>query len=275
MAKIKQILKALIPPIVFSVIIKLRKTKPSTDGWYGEYDTWDEAKIFCTGYDSRIILEKCKNSLLKVKNGEVAYERDSVLFNEIQYSWGLLAGLQRAALENESNLCVLDFGGSLGSTYFQNKEFLSSIKNLKWCIVEQEHFVDCGKQYFEDEQLKFYHTIEECIAHQKPNVLLLSSVLQYLEKPYEWIERFINLEIPYIITDRTAFVEKENNIITIQKVPENIYTASYPAWFFGYNLMKIFQKKYKVISDFDNGFTSSTIINNKDKVYWKGLILKK
>ena len=31
------------------------------------------------------VLEKCKNALLKVKNGEAAYERDSVLFNQIQY----------------------------------------------------------------------------------------------------------------------------------------------------------------------------------------------
>ncbi len=274
MAKTKQILKALIPPIVFSVIIKLKKTKPSTNGWFGEYDTWDEAKSLCTGYDSRVILEKCKNSLLKVKNGEAAYERDSVLFNEIQYSWGLLAGLQRAALENEGNLCVLDFGGSLGSTYYQNREFLSSIKNLKWCIVEQAHFVDCGKQYFEDEQLKFYHTIEECMANQKPNVLLFSSVLQYLEKPYEWIERFINLEIPYIIIDRTAFIERENDIITIQKVPENIYVASYPSYFFGKNIINLLQKKYKMIAKFDNGFTMETTINN-NKVYWTGLIFKK
>ena len=45
-----------------------------------------------------------------MKNGEAVYERDSVLFDEIQYSWGLLAGLQKAALENDGKLCVLDFG---------------------------------------------------------------------------------------------------------------------------------------------------------------------
>ena len=59
----------------------------------------------------------------KVKNGEAVYERDSVLFDEIQYSWGLLAGLEKAALEHDGKLCVLDFGGSLGSTYYQNKQF--------------------------------------------------------------------------------------------------------------------------------------------------------
>jgi putative methyltransferase (TIGR04325 family) len=106
-------------------------------------------------------------------------------------------------------------------------------------------------------------------------VLLLSSVLQYLENPYEWLEKFLALKIPYIIIDRTAFAEGDKDILTIQNVSENIYKASYPAWFFGDNFMNIFQGKYKIIADFDNGFTNSTIINNNKKACWKGLILKK
>ena len=39
-----------------------------------------------SGYDSQLILDKVLTSTLKVKNGEAAYERDSVLFDEIQYA---------------------------------------------------------------------------------------------------------------------------------------------------------------------------------------------
>lgn len=39
------------------------------------------------------ILQTVKNSLLKVKNAEIVYERDSVIFDEIEYSWQLLTGL--------------------------------------------------------------------------------------------------------------------------------------------------------------------------------------
>jgi len=46
-----------------------------------------------TGYDNDMILEKTRLALLKVKNGEAAYERDSVVFEDIQYAWPLLAGL--------------------------------------------------------------------------------------------------------------------------------------------------------------------------------------
>ena len=223
MAKIKNTLKAFIPPIIIAVLRRLRNSSQNQVIWSGNYKTWEAAQAKCSGYDSDNILERVKNSLLKVKNGEAVYERDSVLFDKIQYNFALLAGLQKAALENGGKLTVLDFGGSLGSSYYQNKAFLSSLKQLTWCIVEQPHFVACGKEFFEDDNLKFFNTIEECLEKISPNVLLLSSVLQYLETPYEWIEKFIGLNIPYIIIDRTAFIEEEHDILSIQKVSDKIF----------------------------------------------------
>lgn len=279
MATIKTYIKALLPPIVFSIVRKLTKSEAiekKAEIWSGEFESWEEAQKQCSGYDSSVILETCKAALLKVKNGEAVYERDSVIFDKIQYSFGLLAALEKAALEHHGELTVIDFGGSLGSTYYQNKEFLKSCKSVTWCIVEQAHFVDCGKQFFEDDVLKFYHTMEACMAQHKPNVLVLSSVLQYLDKPYEWLAGFLQLEIPYIIIDRTAFVNAAHDVLTIQQVPNDIYKATYPAWFFAkQKLEAVLLKKYKLISYFDSGFTPPSIINGKDKVNWNGLILKK
>ena len=51
--------------------------------WSGDYDSWTEAQKASTGYDGKVILNKVKDSLLRVKNGKAAYERDSVLFDEI------------------------------------------------------------------------------------------------------------------------------------------------------------------------------------------------
>lgn len=274
MNKYKVFIKSLIPPILSSILGFLRRQTIDQETWSGNYSSWAEAQIICTGYDSKLILEKCKTALLKVKTGEAVYERDSVLFDKIHYSWPMLVGLQRAALENDGKLCVLDFGGSLGSSYYQNKGFLCSLKELTWCIVEQPNFVDCGKKYFEDDHLKFYRTIEECLAKHKPNVLLLSSVLQYLEKPYDWIEKFVGIGVTYIIIDRTSFIENEQDILTVQKVPESIYHASYPAWFFNYsNFIQSFTNSYEIISDFEDNFIKESLIMGKICT-WKGLLLK-
>jgi putative methyltransferase (TIGR04325 family) len=268
-----------------SIILKITRKKVqlkkdikiddySANGFSGCYSSWKEANSYAIGYDANSILQKVLQALLKVKNGEAAYERDSVLFDEIQYSWGLLAGLERAAIENAGHLCVLDFGGSLGSSYYQNRGFLGGLKSLEWCIVEQEQFVKSGKEHFEDDQLKFYYTIDDSLKNHKTNVILLSGVLQYLEEPYKWIDVFIKLKVPYIIIDRTPFISSDTDILTIQRVPESIYKASYPAWFFGSKLIRSFVKDYKLIARFNNGFTPSAVINNKYEANWDGIILK-
>lgn len=248
----------------------------NSEMWFGDFLNWEDAAKNCTGYNEDLILDKCKNSLLKIKNNEAVYERDSVIFDEIQYSWGLLAGLQKAALENDGQLSVIDFGGSLGSTYFQNKSFLASLKNLEWSIVEQENFVACGKLNFETNQLHFYNTINECVLHQQPNVLILSSVLQYLENPEKWTNTFLSYNFDYIIIDRTSFINDKLKRLTIQNVPESIYKASYPAWFFNEEEFLIkFLLQYKLLAKFDSGITGSCFLEDNVKAYWSGFILKK
>lgn len=277
---IKTILKSLLPPIVFN-IIKTNKQKNTNENtrivWEGNYPSWREAMAVSDGYDASFILEKVKTAILKVKNGEAVYERDSVLFDTIQYSWGLLAGLQKAAIEHNLKLSVLDFGGSLGSSYFQNKHFLNNLNSIEWSVVEQPHFVECGKTFIEDNELKFYHTIDDCLQSRKPNVLLLSGVLQCVKNPYQWIDTFLQYNIPYIIIDRTAFTNGLEDILTVQHVPQSIYRASYPAWFFNpKKLMDKFKASYEVIASFDSGFTPPvSIMSTNAKGYWSGYILKR
>lgn len=238
--------------------------------WSGNYKNWKEANQDSLGYDDAQILEERKAAVLKVKNGEAVFEREGVLYPEIQYSWGVLAGLQKAAIENGNKLCVIDFGGSLGSTFYQNREFLQGLDQIEWCIVEQKHFVDAGKEQFENDQLKFYYSIEEALQYHKPNVLLLSSVVNYLEYAYKWMEQFSALELSYIIVDRTSFIESKEDVITVQKTNE----ASYPCWFF--NEAKFIKrlKRYNKIGDFSLAENNTAVINESVNVYWKGFIFQ-
>lgn len=269
-----RLLKEVLPPIILKTL-KFCFNFKNNKVWSGNYASWIEAKSKCVGYDDQLILEKCSESLIKVKNGLAIYERDSVIFDEIQYSWGLISSLQKVALEHSSKLCVLDFGGSLGSSYYQNKNFLNLGEELSWCIVEQRNFVDRGKELFESDKLKFYYSVEDCVVHHKPNVLLLSGVLQYLEEPYKWLDRLLKLEIPYIIIDRTAFSDLNTDLLTIQNVPKFIYEASYPSWFFSKEKFVKVLKNYEIILEFKSDFEINTVINNNMAVYWQGFLLKR
>lgn len=274
MPAFKTILKAFTPPIIALIFNRFKKRKYPPHMWAGNYSSWQQVMAHCTGYDDGLILEKCKNSLLKVKSGEAVYERDSVVFNKKQYSWGLLATLQNCFIAT-GELNVLDFGGSLGSTYYQNIEFLNSTKKITWGIVEQSNFVICGQEYFEDEQLKFYYSPEECIIKQHPNILLLSGVLQYLENPYQWIEKFIALKVPNIIIDRTAFISGDHSRLTLQNVPDKIYQASYPCWFFNeHEFLNAFSEKYNLIAEFNSYADSPMLSDDGKQMYWKGYFLK-
>ena len=249
---------------------------PKQHGWFGNYPKWEDAQKHCTGYDNIEILEKVKNSILKVKSGEDVYERDSVLFDEIQYSQPLLDAFKTIAKENNHHLNVIDFGGSLGSTYFQNKPLLKDLKNLQWNVVEQAHFVECGQQYIQDEHLQFYYSIEEALTSNQANVLLLSSVIAYFEHPYQLIEQCLQYEFDYIIVDRTAFIEAEQERITVQIVPEFIYKASYPAWFFHQQkFVDAFTPSYSLINEFDSKFDPREQLDDGVWSYRKGFVFKK
>lgn len=264
----KKFFKLLIPPILIKLF---KKYYMCNYGWFGNYTTWKDAEMVSTGYDKKEILEKVRNSLILVRNGEAVYERDSVLFEEIQYSWPLLAGLMYGAALSKSCIRVLDFGGSLGTTYFQNKKFLDDFENVSWNIVEQKHFVDVGKKHFEDERIKFYYDLKACFENEKPNIIVSSAVLQYLEKPYDTLDEILNYGPEFIILDRIPFSNNGKDKIKLQKVPPSIYPASYPCWFFDENFfMNYFKAKdYEIVEKFNSldGFS--------EEYSFKGVILKK
>jgi putative methyltransferase (TIGR04325 family) len=203
-------------------------------GWYGNYKSWEEARNHSVGYEAENIINQVKTSLLKVKNGDAIYERDSVIFDKIEYSWELLSALMWIAAQNKGNLHVIDFGGSLGSSYYQNKLFLDKLESVSWNIVEQPGYVKVGIESFQNDILQFYPSIKDCYIKSKNrmNVILFSSVLQYLEFPYEILKEAFNYHVKCIFIDRTGFTLNDKERITVQKVSSKIYNASYPCRFF-------------------------------------------
>src|SRR5690349_18481872 len=91
---------------------KLTKGKVQRYGWSGNYQSWHDVLKNANRYDAGVILEITKNALLKVKRGEAAYERDSVLFDKKEYPFPLLSFLLHSAVSKKKPLHVLDFGGS-------------------------------------------------------------------------------------------------------------------------------------------------------------------
>jgi len=229
---IKTILKLLIPPIFLK--LKLILNKNNISSFYGDFASWEEVNLLMEdNYKSSEIHDRVKQASLKVKSGEALFERDARCFYEKSYRYPVLALLLSIGIANQEKLSVLDFGGSLGSFYNQHKAFFVNLQEIKWNIVEQERYVKTGIEEFQNDKLKFYYTIKDCLDENDVDLVLFSSVLQYLESPYKILEEIFQYSPKSIIIDRIAFSdEEERDRLTVHKIPKIIYPNSLPCWFF-------------------------------------------
>lgn len=226
------------------VCVALRKDSPAASRpikdetvsmFAGDFSSWDAAIANCDGYDAREIFEKTKAAALAVRDGRAAFERDSVLFIRPEFRWEALAAILWQAVRDRGDLRVLDFGGSLGSVYFQSRPYLADLPVVNWGVVEQAHYVEFGNRELASDRLRFFLCIEECGKAIQPNVIFFGAVLQYLPTPFAVLESILSLRAASIVFDRLAVFDQPEDRLTVQRVPKEIYSASYPAWFFSEN----------------------------------------
>ena len=222
-------LKSLIPEIVKDYIniilgrnIKLR----------GKFALWEDALKISSGYNDPVILSKSKISIKKIMNKEAKFERDTVLFYNDDPDIQLIAIIKK--LYQNKNIKICDFGGSFGSSYFQNISFLNKEK-IEWNI----------------------------------DLIIFSSVIQYLEAPYSILKKITKKKIINIIISRTPFFN-DRDIIKVQIVPKHIYESSYP--------VRIFNKKKFLNFMKSNGYLvkQKIKVNEKlDKYNYQSFYFKK
>jgi len=234
MSKIKQFVKLFLPPVVFSIKHRLFP-KHQKYGWFGDYKTWNDAMADSTGYDKDNILEKVKTTTIRLRENPTLFEYDTILKDSTDYNWHILTFLLLVSKENKNNLDIIDYGGGLGNLYFQYRRFLNGIK-VSWKIVEQPIFVNEGNRLFANNELKFYNTIEECFDPGSTHSILLSGVIDILEKPYELISNIMSKKIHNIIFDRVSLQDiYGRDRITILKIYKEAYEAIIPCRIFDYN----------------------------------------
>lgn len=241
-----KITKQLLPPITLTLI---KKVMGRNSIKFVRQPSWDQAVKNCEGYDSQSIINKTKESAKLVAMGLAVYERDSVIFREIHYSFPLLSSLLLVAATNNS-LRVIDFGGSFGTTFQQNKKFLSRLNiTCEWRIVEQPKIAQIGCVEFSTKQLSFYSSIDAAIKDGY-DAMLFSGSLCYVSDPYHHILKAIKTNAPYIVIDRTPIQHEADDSFSVQHTPSSIYKASYPIRNFSYTkLTKTFLDDYDLIEE--------------------------
>ena len=220
--------------------------------WFrGEFSSWAEAAARSGTYADRAILERVVAASREVRDGRAAFERDGFAFTEPRQNQPFLAAAFRAADAAGGELRVIDFGGALGSLYWQHREAFRGLRHLQWKVVEQEAYVAAGRREFETAALSFWPDLRSACDGPRANLAVLSSVVQYVPDPYAVIDAVVRLEPAWLFFDRLPLIAGPTDRLTIEHVPPDVGAETYPAWFLSEErFLKAVGARYRMVDRF-------------------------
>ena len=187
----------------------LRLVRPSRLPLRGPYPSYAMALADATGYNSISIAAQVESAVRALVHGEIAYERDGVGFQHIPE--GLIIR-QLLASHLKPHDVVVDFGGGLGGTFLNHADLFPS--GCHQIVVEQPLFVERGRTLSSSLALNVH--FQNCLEGiEGADVILASSVLQYLGNYVDVLRAMVALRPRLIILDRTAFASKEHWYVQI------------------------------------------------------------
>ncbi len=267
--------RLLLPPLLRMAL----STHVLRRGPTGSFASWDEARRASDGYDDPRILERVEQSARRVRDGDAAFERDGVAFDHPAARLPLVAALLEAAVAGGGAVHVLDFGGSLASTYFQCLPFLAAVRSLRWSVIEQPAVAAKGRALFSDERLHFYDDLRACLeAGPPPTLLLVSGTLQFLQSPLRTLRELLDLPIARAVIDRTPVFASPaaEERLTVLRVPAKVYgvAVSYPMWIFRRDtLLAHLTDRHDVVDEFEA--LDGTELAGTQLVEMRGFLLRR
>lgn len=178
------------------------------------------------GWESSTITDSFLASALKVRDGVAEFEQDRNVGGKIIYSPTILAFLVLALARQKDVLSIIDFGGALGSNYFQNRKILRqmSVTSIHWNVVERPVFAKLGREHFQTAELNFYESLRDVLSKVTPvpDGLLFSGSLQCIASPLSVLGQVIDAGVKIIAIDRLLVSPEHEHAVFIQHVPPKI-----------------------------------------------------
>lgn len=184
------------------------------------------AQAQSTGYDDETINSRALAAATEVIEGRGAFERDGVVFTEPEPRMPVVDALNSAVRDMQA-MRVLDIGGGLGSSFWQNKDHLEAT-SVEWHVVEREELITLART-LPEHPVRYRSDLKTALT-EPWDAIVLSSVLQYLPEPHALLRQVSTSACHTVVIDRTPMHPGEEDIACIQRVPAHIYPGSYPAW---------------------------------------------
>lgn len=244
-------LKAIAAKIKNKFLQLVNRNNHSLFALIGPYDSYEEAAQRSSGYESKVILDKVYKAVVDVLEGNFAYERDGTAF-AMRPSIDNLRRLLSAFLKE--NDVVVDFGGGFGGSFINNRDLFRDSNS--YIVVEQSNFVEAGRELSKKYGLPIQIIDNLCYLPVKPDIIILSSVLQYIPNAEQVLRKVAELMPRLIIVDRTAFAPNNSSPKWWMQVEPAYYQVpiSYPNRPLPLEVILNLLSQYSVLERWTNSF---------------------
>lgn len=231
---------------------------------------WNEALRQSRGYEDSELVDSYVKQIKE--NPPWIVEKKKVLTTrEVE----LICAIQRSiklGFFGRNNLNVLDIGGGNGYLGFAVRHIISEI-GWDWTILESDI---CAKSYSEFEKDAGVRWVSDNQHdwNKKKDIGLLSCVLQYLEKPDEYLVK-IAKQCDFMILMRLPLADFDDHVVTRQTFLPGLHpfpSASWPCWFFS---RKMFDDLISKIGKIVYQWTScESILFEGNNIRFEGVCIK-
>ena len=184
---------------------------------------WQSAVSGSSGYQSPQTISTIEGSDPVVDKSSI---KQNFLGNRyLQVASAILSGLNLETLKADTTIRVLDIGGGLGEYFFLLRDNMPNLK-FEWLILETPALCQLAKtKYTNSPEVSWTDALND--SNQTFNIVLLSSVIQYVEMPFELIEMAMQ-KAPLLIFNRLPLSTHAHNLVCIQRPGLLETKGSYP-----------------------------------------------
>ena len=185
------------------------------------------------GWDTNSIDERTIAAARRVRDGHVPFEMDGIEQPGVYHSPAILSLLLIMYARCGPIFSIVDFGGGLGTHYFQHRRLLAALPKLSinWNVIERPRLLAKMRAgEFETDRLNFFRSLEHADRHiSKTSAFVSSGAIQYLEDPFAFLDTVAE-RFDVIALDRVLSFERDENLIFVQHTSKDHQEVTYPVW---------------------------------------------
>lgn len=190
--------------------------------WEGVFDSFEEAGGSTSAFSEATWVSRSKEKALRLREQARTTAFASLASSTHEYCLPVVAALCQA---RKGHLRILEFGGSVGFSFWSIVEALASPRDVEIHVVDNEKICEAGREVFAGEKRIVFHS---SVPEGHFDIVHCGSSIQYSR---DWAGRVRDLA--RAAPDYLVFDDLPAGDIQTFVSLQNYYGAKIPHWFFG------------------------------------------